>query len=96
MVAGLMTSVRITEDDALASQREGIECALCHQSCYFAAIECDCCPSRSACLAHASSLCACPPSRWRLAFRFSLADLERYVGVIAICAAQLGAPLKLS
>lgn len=82
------------KDDAAQHAQEGeqdTECVICHQTCHFAFMQCECCPTRAACLVHASSLCACPPSRWHLAFRYSIADLERLVEAIAMPAAQLRA-----
>ena len=31
---------------------------------------------RHTCLRHAANLCECPPAKWRLAFRHSIAQLE--------------------
>lgn len=34
------------------------------------------CHRRHTCLRHAANLCECPPAKWRLAFRHSIAQLE--------------------
>ena len=91
-VAGMVTSQRVADDGASGpSKEQDPECSLCHQYCHLATVECDCCPGRCACLPHAGGLCACPPSRWRLAFRYSLADLERALETADAAAAFLGA-----
>ncbi len=63
--------------------KEDAECAICRQYVHLSAVECDCCPGRRTCLRHAATLCECPPARWRLAFRYSLAELESIVEDVA-------------
>lgn len=57
--------------------KDDAECAVCHCYLHLSAVECKCCPKRYVCLRHADSLCECPPSSWRLAYRHSLGELER-------------------
>lgn len=51
-------------------------CALCHLPLHLSAVECDCCPRRRTCLHHAANLCECPMRRRRLAWRYTLRELE--------------------
>jgi histone demethylase JARID1 len=59
------------------------ECVICHLYCHESAVECECCPGRRTCLRHAHNLCECPPGRWRLAFRHSLAELRVLLSEVA-------------
>ena len=71
---------------------EDTQCSFCSQYCHFSAVECDCdSHGRVMCPAHAGMLCACPPSRWRLAFRYSLAELSAYLSGVFGAAARVGA-----
>ncbi len=58
------------------SDTDDAECVICHAYCHESAVECECCPRRRTCLRHAAALCECPPPRWRIAFRHSLAELQ--------------------
>jgi hypothetical protein len=51
-------------------------CAICHLPLHLSAVECDCCPRRRTCLYHATNLCECPMRRRRLAYRYTLRELE--------------------
>lgn len=51
-------------------------CAICHLPLHLSAVECDCCPRRRTCLHHAANLCECPMRRRRLAWRYTLRELE--------------------
>lgn len=59
------------------------ECVICHLYCHESAVECDCCPRRRTCLRHAAALCECPPPRWRIAFRHSLAELQALLAEVS-------------
>ena len=73
-------------------EEEDAQCSLCHQYCHFSAVECDCSSDgRVSCAAHAGALCACPPGRWRLAFRYSLAELDAHLSGVFGAAASVGA-----
>ena len=72
-----MASRRLEQPLGVADgDTEDAECVICHAYVHEAAVECACCPGRRTCLRHAHNLCECPPARWRLAFRHSLAELE--------------------
>ena len=62
-----------------AGCKDDAECAVCHCYLHLSAVECKCCPKRYVCLRHADSLCECPASSWRLAYRHSLGELEHIV-----------------
>ena len=72
-------------------EEEDVQCSVCHQYCHFSAVECDCSHDRVTCAAHAGALCACPPARWRLAFRHSLAELDGHLSGVFGAAATVGA-----
>ncbi|KAK9819859.1 hypothetical protein WJX72_003401 [[Myrmecia] bisecta] len=75
---GVRRARRITQPVGMdKGASDDAECAICHMYVHCSAVECDCCPRRRVCLHHAHNLCECEPARWRLAFRYSLADLER-------------------
>lgn len=66
-----------------AGDTDDAECVICHLYCHKSAVECECCPRRRTCLRHAHALCECPPPKWRLAFRHSLADLRALLCEVA-------------
>ena len=69
---------------------EDAQCSVCHQYCHFSAVECDCSEDRVTCASHAGALCACPASRWRLAFRYSLAELDAHLSGVFGAAVTVG------
>lgn len=75
-------------------ETEDAECAICLQGLHCSAVECACCPGRFVCLLDADRLCDCPASRWRLAYRYSLAELEDKLATVQSLVPP-GAPLQL-
>ncbi|ESQ29025.1 hypothetical protein EUTSA_v10023217mg [Eutrema salsugineum] len=60
-------SVGIEEDPA---------CIICQQFLHLSAIVCNCRPSVFACLEHWKHLCECEPTKLRLVYRYTLAELH--------------------
>ncbi|XP_057978320.1 lysine-specific demethylase JMJ17 isoform X2 [Malania oleifera] len=54
-------------------------CIICHQYLYLSAVVCDCRPSTFVCLEHWEHICECKPSRRRLLYRHTLAELSDLV-----------------
>ncbi|KAL8498431.1 hypothetical protein ACS0TY_021673 [Phlomoides rotata] len=50
-------------------------CVICQQLLYLSAVCCNCRPSTYVCLEHWENLCECKPSKLRLLYRHSLAEL---------------------
>ncbi|CAL8461880.1 g1411 [Coccomyxa elongata] len=74
---GCLRSRRVTQEVGMdEGDTDDAECVICHAYCHESAVECECCPRRRTCLRHAAALCECPPPRWRIAFRHSLAELQ--------------------
>ncbi|KAF9600058.1 hypothetical protein IFM89_002531 [Coptis chinensis] len=51
-------------------------CIICQQYLYLSAVECSCRPSAFVCLEHWRNLCECRPSKHRLLYRHTLAELN--------------------
>lgn len=52
------------------------QCRLCKTTCFLSCVTCACSGHRArACLRHAAELCACPPARRRLRYRYTLDEL---------------------
>jgi histone demethylase JARID1 len=84
----------MTDEVGMADgDEEDVQCSVCHQYCHFSVLECDCSDGRAACARHAGALCACPPHRWRLAYRYTLAELDRQLADVFGAAATVGAPV---
>ncbi len=91
-MTGVVRSRRMDSEVGMGDgEEEDAQCASCHQYCHFSAVECGCSDDRVACTAHAGALCACPPGRWRLAFRYSLAELDAHLAGVFGAAARVGA-----
>ncbi|EOA34589.1 hypothetical protein CARUB_v10022146mg [Capsella rubella] len=54
-------------------------CIICQQFLHLSAIVCNCRPSVFACLEHWKHLCECEPTKLRLVYRYTLAELDRMV-----------------
>ncbi|KAL1192038.1 Lysine-specific demethylase JMJ17 [Cardamine amara subsp. amara] len=54
-------------------------CIICQQFLHLSAIACNCRPSVFACLEHWKHLCECEPTKLRLVYRYTLAELDRMV-----------------
>ncbi|CAL9237595.1 unnamed protein product [Arabidopsis halleri] len=54
-------------------------CIICQQFLHLSAIVCHCRPSVFACLEHWKHLCECEPTKLRLVYRYTLAELDRMV-----------------
>eukprot|EP00897_Mesotaenium_endlicherianum_P000605 jgi/Mesen1/10545/ME000083S10045 len=78
---GMVKSTRMAPHAAssFVGQEEDEECIICHYYLHLSAIACDCRPGEVVCLEHARRLCECQPSKRRLLYRHSLAELEDLV-----------------
>lgn len=75
---GLVRSRQVMPGEGMDPEAGGTaECTICHLPLHLSAVECDCCPRRRTCLHHAANLCECPMRRRRLAWRYTLQQLER-------------------
>jgi len=54
-------------------------CIICQQFLHLSAIVCNCRPSVFACLEHWKHLCECEPTKLRLEYRYTLAELDMMV-----------------
>ncbi|CAH2048157.1 unnamed protein product [Thlaspi arvense] len=54
-------------------------CIICQQFLHLSAIVCNCRPSVFACLEHWKHLCECEPTKLRLVYRYTLAELQGMV-----------------
>ncbi|KAK6904001.1 hypothetical protein I203_107513 [Kwoniella mangroviensis CBS 8507] len=73
-----------TEEDG---SEEQYQCSVCKSFCYLAQITCTC-TKLVACLDHADQLCSCPKSKKTLRKRYTEAQLEEILAVVAARAAQ--------
>ncbi|OVA13119.1 ARID/BRIGHT DNA-binding domain [Macleaya cordata] len=60
-------------------------CIICQQYLYLSAVVCRCRPSAFVCLEHCEHLCECNPSKHRLLYRHTLAELEDLVLLVNNC-----------
>ena len=82
--AGVRQARRVTAPKGFEpEEKDEAECAICHLYLHVSGLECDCCPRRRVCLQHADNLCECAAASWRLAFRYSLADLQAVLAEVA-------------
>ncbi|XP_054432486.1 lysine-specific demethylase 5B [Pteronotus mesoamericanus] len=51
------------------------QCIRCKTTCFMSAVSCACSPGLLVCLHHVRELCACPPRRYKLRYRYTLDDL---------------------
>ncbi|KAF8116143.1 hypothetical protein N665_0020s0007 [Sinapis alba] len=58
---------------------EDTTCIICQQFLHLSAIVCNCRPSVFACLEHWKHLCECEPTKLRLVYRYTLAELHGMV-----------------
>ena len=52
-------------------------CCICRQKLVFSMVECPCSPKKAVCLHHRQHLCKCKIGRHRLAWKYSLDDIQR-------------------
>lgn len=82
--AGVRQARRVTAPKGFEpEEKDEAECAICHLYLHVSGLECNCCPGRRVCLQHADNLCECAAASWRLAFRYSLADLQAVLAEVA-------------
>lgn len=60
------------------------QCVKCKTTCFMSAVSCECQPGLLACLHHAAELCACPPRRHTLRYRYTLDDLYPMVDALRL------------
>eukprot|EP00271_Cylindrocystis_brebissonii_P017526 TRINITY_DN4596_c1_g1_i1.p1 TRINITY_DN4596_c1_g1~~TRINITY_DN4596_c1_g1_i1.p1 ORF type:complete len:2735 (-),score=484.18 TRINITY_DN4596_c1_g1_i1:871-9075(-) len=79
--AGTVRSARMSprKTPDRISQDEDPECIICRYYLHLSAVVCSCRPQDAVCLGHARQLCACPPSKRRILYRYSLAELEGFL-----------------
>ncbi|KAL1556835.1 lysine-specific demethylase rbr-2-like isoform X1 [Salvia divinorum] len=74
---GITRSSRMTpraQPDYVGTEEDPM-CIICQQLLYLSAVSCNCRPSTFVCLEHWEHLCECKPSKLRLQYRHTLAEL---------------------
>jgi hypothetical protein len=82
---GLRQYRRITDEDEkdatstkkVTASLATASCCVCRHKLVFSMVECPCSPRKAVCLHHRQHLCKCKISRHRLAWKYSLEDIQR-------------------
>ncbi|KAM4700298.1 lysine-specific demethylase 5B isoform 2-T2 [Discoglossus pictus] len=60
------------------------QCMKCKTTCFISAVYCPCSPGILVCLHHVKELCACPPYKYRLGYRYTLDDLYPMMNAVKL------------